>query len=56
MRVANHIDVPDFSVFSEILIRVSYKIMYGNIVCVRDLIDVPSFLVFNEISMRILYT
>ena len=32
MRVANHVDVPDFSFFSEILTRVSYKIMYGNIV------------------------
>ena len=56
MRVANHIDVRDFSFFREILIRVPYKIMYGNRVLVRDLSDVPSFIVFNEISMRILYT
>ena len=32
MKVTNHIDVPDFSFFSEILIRVSYKIMCGSIV------------------------
>ena len=48
MRVANHIDVPDFSsFFSEIFMKVSHKIMYRNIVRIRDLIDVQNFPVFN---------